>query len=351
MVYDVRDYGAVGDGVADDTAAISAAISAAHASTGVLYLPTGVYRTTAELTVSPYRVSVRGDGPQCTVIRPELSPGQYALRLGWDGNETGDRPGPYSALDGVGFLGVVGEGQPNCLLLEGLPPYPHASSMTIRDVSITGFDVQVDMKDHCYLVDFDRVRFRMAQTFGVRMDVTEDSGENVSFRSCVWSGGPGTGLYMNGSGGAFYVSHCSFDYLKRAVWQRAGKLSVVSSHFETGDAYGPGGEFILMDRRGLVLQPMLSLTDCDFYDTWTSYDCAIRLTGEYGTNALRVTNLWVTRSVVDTPYLIRDDGVYPSSVVVDGAWYGRGDRPTPKMRRHNGSELTLTATVRHEVVS
>lgn len=49
-VVSVKDFGAVGDGVADDTAAISAAI-AAVSSGGVLFFPVGTYRTTNTVTV------------------------------------------------------------------------------------------------------------------------------------------------------------------------------------------------------------------------------------------------------------------------------------------------------------
>lgn len=46
-VYNVRDYGAVGNGVTDDTAAIQAAIQAAtKAGGGIAYLPTGIYAVT-----------------------------------------------------------------------------------------------------------------------------------------------------------------------------------------------------------------------------------------------------------------------------------------------------------------
>lgn len=47
-VFHAMDYGAVGDGVADDTAAINAAITAANAAGGgVVWLPAGTYKVTA----------------------------------------------------------------------------------------------------------------------------------------------------------------------------------------------------------------------------------------------------------------------------------------------------------------
>lgn len=50
--YDVKDFGAVGDGVTNDAAAIQSAIDAAStAGAGIVYFPTGIYAITASLTL------------------------------------------------------------------------------------------------------------------------------------------------------------------------------------------------------------------------------------------------------------------------------------------------------------
>src|SRR5688572_17021118 len=57
---DVRELGAKGDGVADDTAAIQQAVA-----TGSVYLPKGVYRITAPINVNlkeTGRCAFTGDG-------------------------------------------------------------------------------------------------------------------------------------------------------------------------------------------------------------------------------------------------------------------------------------------------
>lgn len=67
----VKDFGAVGDGVADDTAAIQAAISATLTpSGGTLYIPDGTYKLTAKLVV-PFSTGwrIRGQSRAGTLLR------------------------------------------------------------------------------------------------------------------------------------------------------------------------------------------------------------------------------------------------------------------------------------------
>jgi hypothetical protein len=60
-VVSVKDFGAVGDGLADDTLAIQAAVTALSANGGTLFFPQGTYKTTAPINWSP-RVSLLGVG-------------------------------------------------------------------------------------------------------------------------------------------------------------------------------------------------------------------------------------------------------------------------------------------------
>jgi hypothetical protein len=57
----VRDFGAVGDGIADDTAAIKAAIDSLPARGGIITFPAGKFRTTAKIVVKSY-VTLQGTG-------------------------------------------------------------------------------------------------------------------------------------------------------------------------------------------------------------------------------------------------------------------------------------------------
>jgi hypothetical protein len=60
--YDVRDFGAVGDGVADDTAAINAAIAAANAVPGAVYLMPRHRITAALTTIANNNIMLIGRG-------------------------------------------------------------------------------------------------------------------------------------------------------------------------------------------------------------------------------------------------------------------------------------------------
>ena len=76
-VVSVKDFGAVGDGVADDTAAINAAIARAAATVGgaigaTVYFPPGTYLISSTITM-PNRVGLVGDNNRGTIIKPHSS--------------------------------------------------------------------------------------------------------------------------------------------------------------------------------------------------------------------------------------------------------------------------------------
>lgn len=66
-VTDVRDYGATGNGSTDDTAAISAAVTAAHAAGNSIYFPAGDYLVTSLPTFNDFDV-IHGDGSDKSTI-------------------------------------------------------------------------------------------------------------------------------------------------------------------------------------------------------------------------------------------------------------------------------------------
>ena len=68
LVYNVKDHGAIGNGVADDTAALQAAIDAQPVSGGVIFLPNGTYKITSALNLRS-NITIYGEGTQATKIK------------------------------------------------------------------------------------------------------------------------------------------------------------------------------------------------------------------------------------------------------------------------------------------
>lgn len=62
IVYNVKDYGAVGNGTTDDTTAIQSALNALPATGGTVYFPGGTYLIGSGLTSSLNSIELRGTG-------------------------------------------------------------------------------------------------------------------------------------------------------------------------------------------------------------------------------------------------------------------------------------------------
>jgi len=67
-IVSVKDKGAVGNGVADDTAAIQAAINSFSSGSGTVYFPPGIYKVTSKITVAQNRIHLIGAGGYSTEI-------------------------------------------------------------------------------------------------------------------------------------------------------------------------------------------------------------------------------------------------------------------------------------------
>lgn len=102
LFYNVKDYGAVGNGSADDTSAINSAYSAASAAGGgILYFPKGTYKVTSTLTWNG-PVSVIGEGSG----HFQEAPFGSVSHLAWGGSVNGtmiDITGVQGGLRFVGF--------------------------------------------------------------------------------------------------------------------------------------------------------------------------------------------------------------------------------------------------------
>jgi hypothetical protein len=81
-VYNIKDYGAAGDGTIDDTAAINTAIGLANTAGGTVFVPGGTYIITAALTSLANGVTVQGEGPYRSVIRSTSATADFFVSNG-----------------------------------------------------------------------------------------------------------------------------------------------------------------------------------------------------------------------------------------------------------------------------
>ena len=108
-VYNVKNYGALGNGSTDDTAAIRAALAAVGSEGGVVYFPDGVYPVSGVLFVHTNHTVMRGqsrEGTQILFTQP-LERGYGTRFYTTEGGETASR---WSYSGGLIWFGPLSRG-------------------------------------------------------------------------------------------------------------------------------------------------------------------------------------------------------------------------------------------------
>ena len=124
--FNVRDYGAVGDGVTDDTAAIQRAVTACRdAGGGTVLLPPGKYAVSGFVEIYS-NITISGYG--ATMVKPAVreSVGIFAVR-------TGARQGYGAGGKNISIFGVTTLGRAFAGESATLLSAHHASQVVIRD--------------------------------------------------------------------------------------------------------------------------------------------------------------------------------------------------------------------------
>jgi parallel beta-helix repeat protein len=134
-VYNVKAYGAVGDGITDDTTAIKAAIAAAPAG-GVVYFPAGTYLC-GQINVTTNRLTLLGSGSASTL----------KLRNGANTPLVVIGPVIYGALaslalDGNGANNTMPGANPNCGVLVGTSTWVTVENCAISNTTNDGVFLQ-----------------------------------------------------------------------------------------------------------------------------------------------------------------------------------------------------------------
>jgi len=242
-----RDHGVVGDGVADDTAAIQAALDAAEQSGPVCHLPAGRYRVNGALTVPP-GVTFRGASEG--VPHSEHPIGTLLLAYGGRGDAEGP---PLVTL------------KPNAVIRNMIVHYPEQSlpdvqpyPWTIRadgelcqvyDMTLTNPYQALDFGTNWNELHTVRNVFACPLKTGVYIDQCTDIGriENVHFNPNFWTrmaiepGFPGGDIkaYLEKNLVGFKIGKTDWEFISNCFVI----FPVIGFHFDDF-GHGPGNAVI-----------------------------------------------------------------------------------------------------------
>ena len=121
----VLDYGAVGDGVTDDTAAIQATLDALPSAGGEVIVPAGQYKVTASL-IANKRVRLVGVGYSYLLASPSPC---VIIKASTVTDPVLVLPTPASTVENLSFLGEVRGNTGDGILIK-------SARCTLRDVSV-----------------------------------------------------------------------------------------------------------------------------------------------------------------------------------------------------------------------
>ena len=192
----IKDFGAVGDGVADDTTAIQAAIDSFGGDAANIYIPAGTYKTTAALNVLGNLNTIFGDGDN-SIIAPVGAINVLVIGNGVDGVNFGTvRDFSIASSDGLQIRGIWGR------LLRQF----HFVNIVMRtnvggvkNFSTAG--VQCDFSYSCNLTSVTVVGF-LGKGFWLGQDpaTVDNQCNDFTLTGCHAFVGDGIGYHIRGSG-------------------------------------------------------------------------------------------------------------------------------------------------------
>jgi len=191
----VKDFGAVGDGVADDTAAIQAALDSLTDG-GTLTVPVGQYLVTSGLTTAS-RVIIQGDG--YAYVDGDASPCEIVKGASVSGPVL-DIANAGSTVEKISFVGVSGNAGDGVLI--------RAGRCTLRDVSVfrmgnDGIRIGTDSGgENCNLWFLENVKTKNNGAHGLH--VSEGAGPlaDANAGTCLHidtQANGASGVYLNGA--------------------------------------------------------------------------------------------------------------------------------------------------------
>lgn len=223
----VKDFGAVGDGVADDTAAIQAAIDSiasagalVYDSTvfrgGTIFIPRGTYRITAPITNTTPSISLIGEGSTATIIDNDHTGDAFVY--GDDVNEL-----TQCRIVGIKIQGSATSGR-------GFWGRIFGSQCEMNDVYINGGSIGIQLDD-CYVSKYYNVWVRSTVSHGIFVN---NISHNTTFIGCKVQLAGGNGMVIQGCYNVLVTgSNFEFNQINQiAVGNGCAGVDIADNYFE-----------------------------------------------------------------------------------------------------------------------
>ncbi len=204
-ILSVKDFGAKGNGVTDDTAAIQAAVNAAMAGAGILYFPANdpsqFYKITAPINI-PTPITIVGAGPRyTTIIGVGMAAGQYVFNIS-------------NAISTNYFFSIrdialrSDNGLPSAVLLKD------SSYCLFKNVWLFNTQYGVDITNTalqgCFSNFFEQVHGYSNGAATIRF-LSYTGGGHFKFDSCTFNGNYGFVIDSNSSLNNLQLISCNFE--------------------------------------------------------------------------------------------------------------------------------------------
>lgn len=355
------DYGAIGNGISDDTAAIQRAINAiANARKGdALELPPGTYRITSSLTIDSSYVSIVSRG--ATIDASAITSGA-ALRV------TGTVNPPYkqstTVLEGFKLVGNSQNGSVTGIRFHTDGGNGQGSShITVRNVNISNFGIGLDYGDRAYAINHYGIDVYSCGICINQGGNIIDGGEKFNFNGCAFFNS-GLAVKVMGDAANFTFTSCSFDYNARQFDVFQTRVFLNNCHIEASD-YNEAPIKIASDAYMDIQGTWLLLTaglphKLPYFVNLIDSNSACHISNCFANNLKTSTEYWATGKgqfmldhihsyeITQNPLLnsvannLMADGGFERTTIVDNIFITADTSPITN--RYTGSNLTLSTS-------
>jgi hypothetical protein len=258
-VVNVKDFGAVGDGVADDTAAIQAFFNYVTSNGAFGIITKGIYKVSSNLTITinGYGFSILGAGNGSVFFKASNAfPATPVINiLGTSGSNVGFVIGGFTITTESGYTGNA-----TCGLQIGNPSQPTYINgyqfSTIQDLNVIGFPIQYN------IVHARMIKFNNCSGWNPASDTN-----NICLN-----------IYQNG----YFTGDLVFDTCQFVSLNQSGKIAVNFSS-DIGPYNGLSGNYSISG---------INFINCDFYAGENCVKATV-------SNGAYLSDIWFTNVQID----------------------------------------------------